>query len=161
MATRHIGAAGELLVQYQLLKHNVDSARMTTDAGVDLVVYTPASERARTIQVKTITKAGPAGGKAGGAPVIGWYFPHDLRAELLATVLLETDSVWLFSKHEAHDWARQHSAKDMRQLYWFTDRDRVSRGGWHTDLMDFFRLDNRVHDLILGKRARGSRPLPP
>jgi hypothetical protein len=41
MSTQHIGAAGELLVQYQLLKMGIDSARMTTDAGVDLVVYAP------------------------------------------------------------------------------------------------------------------------
>jgi hypothetical protein len=41
MSTQHIGAAGELLVQYQLLKIGIDSARMTTDAGVDLVVYAP------------------------------------------------------------------------------------------------------------------------
>ena len=31
--TRHIGAAGELLVQYKLIKEGVDSARMTSDAG--------------------------------------------------------------------------------------------------------------------------------
>lgn len=161
MATRHIGAAGELLVQYQLLKRGIDSARLTTDAGVDLVVYEPAGGRARTIQVKTMTKPTTAGGKAGAPPVVNWFFPHDLRAELLATVLLETDSVWLFSTHEAHDWARQHSAKGMRNLYWFTDRERVPGGGWHTDRMDFFRLDNRVQDLILGQRPTGQRPLPP
>jgi hypothetical protein len=28
---QHIGAVGELLVQYQLLKIGIDSARMTTD----------------------------------------------------------------------------------------------------------------------------------
>jgi len=33
MNTQHIGAAGELLVQYQLLKLGIDSARLTTDAG--------------------------------------------------------------------------------------------------------------------------------
>jgi hypothetical protein len=53
MSTQHIGAAGELLVQYQLLKIGVDSARMTTDAGVDLVVYAPGDRSASTVQVKT------------------------------------------------------------------------------------------------------------
>ena len=33
MTTQHIGAAGELLVQYRLLKLGIDSARLTTDAG--------------------------------------------------------------------------------------------------------------------------------
>ncbi len=49
MSTQHIGAAGELLVQYQLLKMGIDSARMTTDAGVDLVVYAPGDRSASTV----------------------------------------------------------------------------------------------------------------
>ena len=48
MSTQHIGAAGELLVQYQLLKMGIDSARMTTDAGIDLVVYAPGNRSAST-----------------------------------------------------------------------------------------------------------------
>ena len=52
MSTQHIGAAGELLVQYQLLKMGIDSA-LTTDAGVDLVVYAPRDGSAFTVQVKT------------------------------------------------------------------------------------------------------------
>lgn len=36
MSIQHIGAAGELLVQYQLLKLGIDSVRLTTDAGIDL-----------------------------------------------------------------------------------------------------------------------------
>jgi hypothetical protein len=39
--TLHIGAAGELLVQYKLLKYGVDSAAMTTDSGIDLIAYSP------------------------------------------------------------------------------------------------------------------------
>lgn len=44
LSTLHIGAAGELLVQFKLLKYGIDSARMTTDAGVDLVAYCHFSE---------------------------------------------------------------------------------------------------------------------
>ncbi len=51
MSTQHIGAAGELLVQYQLLKLGVDSARMTTDAGIDLVVYAPGDRSASTVEI--------------------------------------------------------------------------------------------------------------
>jgi hypothetical protein len=47
--TQIIGAAGEALVTYKLLKHEIDSARMTTDAGVDLVMYIPGNGRAATI----------------------------------------------------------------------------------------------------------------
>lgn len=48
-----IGAAGELLVQYNLVKEEIDSARLTTDAGVDLVAYSPNGSKAYTIQIKT------------------------------------------------------------------------------------------------------------
>lgn len=54
MTTQHIGAAGERLVQYRLLKLGIDSALLTTDVGVDLVVYSPTEGRAITVQVKTV-----------------------------------------------------------------------------------------------------------
>lgn len=52
LGTQAIGAAGELLVQYQLLKLGIDSARLTTDSGIDLVMYVPGHHTAATIQVK-------------------------------------------------------------------------------------------------------------
>jgi len=63
MNTQRIGAADELLVQYQLLKAGIDSARMTTDAGGDLMVYAPGDRSASTVQVKTNMGAKPAGGR--------------------------------------------------------------------------------------------------
>lgn len=47
VTSQHIGAAGELLVQYQLVRLGIDSARMTTDSGIDLVVYAPVPGRLR------------------------------------------------------------------------------------------------------------------
>jgi hypothetical protein len=41
MQTAQIGASGVLLIQYRLLKQGIDSAPMTTDAGIDLAVYGP------------------------------------------------------------------------------------------------------------------------
>jgi hypothetical protein len=116
MSTQHIGAAGELLVQYQLLKMGIDSARMTTDAGVDLVVYAPGRRSASTVQVKTNMGPKPAGGR--GPLSRGWYFPHRCPAQLLALVALDTDTVWLFTLKEAQDLAQQHSERGIRQLYW-------------------------------------------
>ena len=114
--TQQIGSAGELLVQYRLLKLGIDSARMTTDSGIDLVVYSPLRAEAVTVQVKTQTAPSPSGGK--GALSVGFYFPDDLRAEILALALLSTDQVWLFTRDEARELAQQHNAKGNRQLYW-------------------------------------------
>lgn len=119
MGTLHIGAAGELLVQYRLLKLGIDSGRLTTDAGVDLVAYSPKTGEATTIQVKTVQKPTPAGGR--GRLAIGWYFPHELKADLLAVALLSTDTVWLFTRAEAQALAQQHSTHNIRRLYWYTD----------------------------------------
>jgi len=77
-STRHIGAAGELLVQYKLIKQGVDSARMTTDSGIDLVAYSDKGEKAYTIQVKTKEQPVLAGGK--GKRALGWFLRNDLAS---------------------------------------------------------------------------------
>lgn len=125
--TQHIGAAGELLVQYQLLKLGIDSARLTTDAGIDLVVYAPASGGATTVQVKTVERSMPAGGR--GRLAIGWNFPHETPAQLMAFILLETDQVWLFRIKEAQQIAQQHTTSGVRRLYWYTDPETPQRDG--------------------------------
>jgi len=117
VSTQHIGAAGELLVQYQLLKFGIDSARLTTDAGIDLVVYAPGTARATTVQVKSNLGATPAGGK--GQLSRGWNFPDACPAQLLALVALDLDRVWLFTIDEARGLAQQHSPSGVRKLYWY------------------------------------------
>lgn len=119
MNTLGIGAAGELLVQYKLLKHGIDSARLTVDAGIDLVVYVSRDCTRATIQVKTKEQPSPAGGT--GKPSLGWFFPDACPARWLAFCDLSTDSAWLFTLDEARELAQQHSAKGQRQLYWYID----------------------------------------
>jgi hypothetical protein len=63
LRTAQIGASGVLLIQYRLLKCGIESAPMTTDAGIDLVVYSPKLKKAVTVQVKTCLRPKPAGGK--------------------------------------------------------------------------------------------------
>ena len=46
LKTAQIGRCGELFVQYQLLLRGIESAPMSTDAGVDLVAYAPAKHLA-------------------------------------------------------------------------------------------------------------------
>lgn len=47
VTTQAIGAAGELLVQYRLLKLGIDSVRMTTDAASTLLFMRPATGQQR------------------------------------------------------------------------------------------------------------------
>src|SRR3954467_1894936 len=63
LTTLQIGRMGEMLVQYKLLQHGIDSAAMTTDVGVDLVVYAPTCSRSFTMQVKANLSPKPGGGK--------------------------------------------------------------------------------------------------
>ncbi len=155
MSSQHIGAAGELLVQYLLLKEGIDSARLTTDSGIDLVASAAGTSRAVPIQVKTQERPLPAGGK--GALALGYTFPHALRAELLALVDLSTDSCWLFSRDEALGLAQQRSPKDIRRLYWYLEAPTQARleGQLSMPLLEQYRLSARIADLIRGGNTRG------
>lgn len=118
-STQHIGKAGELLVQYKLVKHGIDSSAMTTDSGIDLVAYSPRNMKAYTIQVKTQEKPKPGGGK--GKLAIGWHLKENCPAELIAVTELSTDSVWLFAYSEFIALAQQHSTNGVYQLYMYVD----------------------------------------
>jgi hypothetical protein len=149
MTTQHIGAAGEILVQYQLLKLEIDSARLTTDSGVDLVVYSPTDNSATTVQVKTVRSPSPAGGS--GKLSIGVNFPHDCKADLLAIALLSTDDVWLFTLAEARALAQQHTSGGTRRLYWYTDETMCQVNGTplKTADLDEYKLENRAASMFI------------
>lgn len=119
LATLAIGAAGELLVQYKLLKLGIDSARLTTDSGIDLVMYVPGTTTAATIQVKTKAASDRAGGK--GKLLLGFRFPDACPAQWLALVDLSRDAVWLLTIDQARDMAQQTHPNNNRLLYWYTD----------------------------------------
>jgi hypothetical protein len=143
LTTLHIGAAGELLVQYKLQKNGIDSARMTTDSGIDLVAYSPKTKRAYTIQVKTKNVPTPGGGK--GKLSLAWDLHISSPAELIALVDLSTDSVWLFTHAEFEEYAQQHSEKDNLKLYMYVD-ETVNTSKEKARLSDFeeYRIDNRL-----------------
>ena len=122
LGTQAIGAAGELLVQYELLKLGIDSARLTTDSGIDLAMYVPGHQSAATVQVKTKLRPVPAGGK--GKLLLSWPFPDDSKAQWLACVDLSTDSVWMFPLDMARELAQQKHAGGTRLLYFYTTSHR-------------------------------------
>jgi len=141
--TQHIGSAGELLVQYKLLKYGIDSAAMTTDSGVDLVAYSPKSNRSYTIQVKTKDQPSKGGGK--GKLSLAWDLRDSSPAELVAVTDLSTDSVWLFTHAEYEKHAQQHSDKGILKLYMYVDESvNTKKEMALKSQFEQFRLENRV-----------------
>ena len=134
MGTLGIGRCGELLVQYKLLKLGIESAPMTTDAGVDLVVFAPAAQRAVTVQVKANGAPKPGGGK--GKLALDWWISDNCPSEIAAFVDVSTDTVWLFTKKELAELAQQHS-NGRYHLYMYVDSTAKSRGTKSVQRGDF------------------------
>jgi hypothetical protein len=140
--TQIIGAAGEALVTYKLLKHEIDSARMTTDAGVDLVMYIPGIEGSATIQVKAQWEPVPAGGT--GEAQCSWVFDRDCPADWLAVVDLSRDAAWLFEMEDACELAQQKPDSGKWRIYWYADDAVVSGEPRRESDMTAFEIDSVV-----------------
>lgn len=143
-----IGKCGELLVQYRLLLLGVESAPMSTDTGIDLVVYAPKQQSAITIQVKANLKAKPGGGR--GKPALDWWVPEASPAQLVALVDLSTESVWLLTHAELLSHAQQRSSGRVH-FYMRTDAHSVPRKDKlpsHLHEFDHFLLSSRAHDIF-------------
>jgi hypothetical protein len=119
-----IGRCGEMLVQYTLLRHGVESAALMTDTGIDLVAYLPGRKRAMTIQVKANLKPKPGGGR--GAMALDWWVRKDSPAEMVALVDLETENVW-FLPHKKLEKIAQQKNTDRLHFYFYVDEKRRSR----------------------------------
>jgi len=143
-----IGQAGVLLVQHKLLLYGIESAPLTTDAGIDLVAYSPHSTRALTIQVKANLKAKPSGGK--GKPHLDWWTPDNSPAELFAFVDLETSRVWLVGKKELPTLAQQHPSNRYHFFMSVDPSTKNRRDGKavHDHEFQEFLLENRVNRVI-------------
>ena len=148
LGTQAIGAAGELLVQYQLLKQGIDSARLTTDSGIDLVMYVPGHQSAATVQVKSNVGPKPAGGK--GKLLLSWPFPDYIKAQWLACVDMSTDSVWMFPTEQARQLAQQKHANDTRLLYFYVDES-VGPKSLKVSDMTGHRLEPVIANLLGGE----------
>ena len=157
LTTQHIGRLGELLVQYELLLHGIDSAPMTTDSGVDLVAYSAARGRSFTIQVKTNLAPKPGGGK--GMPAIDWWVDDICPAEIFALVDISTRRVWLFEKEEFRSVAQQRSS-GRAHLYMYAGSDLESRHYLRHGDYQFskYLFPKRVNTLFYG---RETEPQPP
>jgi hypothetical protein len=147
LTAQQIGRLGELLVQYELLRCGIDSALMTTDAGVDLVAYSGMRGRSITIQVKTNLAPKPGGGK--GALAIDWWVDENCPAELYTLVELSTRRVWILTREELVSTAQQRSNRGYH-LYMYTDAApaSIAYGRHGDDRFSRFIFDNRVSSLF-------------
>jgi hypothetical protein len=145
MKTAQIGASGVLLIQYRLLKRGIESAPMTTDQGIDLVVYAPKRGKALTVQVKTCLRPKRAGGKGGLA--LDWWLRSDSPAQVVGLVDLEADAAWLFRHGEFEERAQQ-KPEGRLHLYFYTDDAYQARDGCHIRDFEQFRLEHRIADLF-------------
>lgn len=98
---------------------------MTTDAGIDLVAFSAASQRAVTIQVKANDAPKPGGGK--GKLSLDWWIADDCPAELAAFVDVSADRAWLLTMSEVADLAQQRSS-GRYHLYMYVDPAVKPRG---------------------------------
>lgn len=145
LKTAQIGAAGVLLIQYRLLSLGIESAPMTTEDGIDLVAYSPWLREALTVQVKTVLKRKPSGGR--GRPTLDWWLRSDSPAQLVGVVNLEDDAIWIF-RHDEFELAAQQKPIGRVHLYFYTDSDYGARPGCHAREFERFLLQNRTRELF-------------
>jgi len=147
-STQQIGKCGELLVQYLLLRHGVESSPMTTDSGIDLVAYSANMRKALTIQVKTNLKPKPGGGK--GRLSLDWWAPQVTKAQFYAFVDLNSQEVWLMNHLELARLAQQ-SPKGRYHFFMILDPNAKKRAdGKRFRKFEFekYRLQNRIEKIF-------------
>ncbi|HEY5581223.1 MAG TPA: hypothetical protein VIK56_08675 [Rhodoferax sp.] len=148
LSTQQIGKLGEFLVQYRLLEVGVESAHLTTDAGIDLVAYSHRRKEAITIQVKTNLKAKPGGGK--GKLALDWWMPENSPAALFALVDVSEKRIWIFTREEMKANAQQ-KPEGRLHFYIHTDQNvKRRKDAPAASLHDFevFLLENRIGSLF-------------
>ncbi len=149
LSTQQIGKLGELFVQYRLLKFGIESAHLTTDAGIDLVTYASKGKKAFTVQIKTNLAPKPAGGK--GKLILDWWVPVNSPAEYFAFVDISESRAWIFRHEELKERAQQATATGKYHLYMYVDSNVTQRRDTKPALMqdfDDFKLENRIRDLF-------------
>lgn len=144
--TQQIGKAGELLVQYKLLKYGIDSSSLTTDYGIDLVAYSSRRNDAMTIQVKANEKAKPGGGR--GQLTYGWRLRENSPADLVAVASLDSNEVWLFTHKEFADVSQQRSSKGILHFYMYLSDEVKAREKALKSQFNEFLLENRIGKLL-------------
>jgi len=148
MNKQQIGKCGELLVQYRLLRCGIDSAPLTTDAGIDLVALAPASRTSFQIQVKTNAAPKPGGGR--GRLCLDWWLEEESPADFVALVDLSTERIWMLTIEQMAALAQQRSGGKLH-LYMHLEPEAAPRRK-DTPMRDVdfdgYRLEVRIEHLL-------------
>jgi hypothetical protein len=146
LKTAQIGRCGEILVQYRLLMQGIESAPMTTDAGIDLVAYSPRKAGAITIQVKAKHRPTPGGGK--GKFALDWWISETSPAEVVAFVDLDAERIWLFRHDELEKIAQQKSSGRLH-FYMYVDPEYTPRhAGRHDREYESYLIEKRIEEIF-------------
>ena len=70
LSSSQVDKCGELLVQYQLLRHGIEAAAITTDPSIDLLAYSGVEKRPFAIQVRTQPPADAGWSEGHGAGLV-------------------------------------------------------------------------------------------
>jgi hypothetical protein len=143
MNNHQISRCGELLLQYKLLMLGIETSRMRTGSGIDLVAYSSRNRKAYTVQVKTNENPIPSGDN--GKLTLGWWVPENCPADLVAFVDLASSSIWLFSTGEISKYS-QKRYRGRHHFHFYADPTVDLNHGQFT---------HRVHfeEFVVEKRA--------
>ncbi len=144
LTTQQIGRCGELLVQYILLKHGVESAPLTTDPGIDLVAFpnvkasTEERRKPVTIQVKTCSpRSDPTGSKW-----LEWWVSDKCLADYIAAVDFDHQKFWLLSKKEFEQ--RGARSGEGHRLWWYIAGHEYGRTGKREEQFKEHEMDTAI-----------------
>ena len=140
LGSTQVRRCGEILVQYHLLRHGIESAPITTDLGIDLVAYSPRSKVPLTLQVETTLRPKPAGLKG---MALDWWLSGASRAELVALIELQHERIWALTREELVTVAQAASGGRLH-VFVYTDRDARPLTGAGGETFDRFLLRDRM-----------------
>ncbi len=124
---------------------------MTTDSGVDLVVFSAKQDRAWTVQVKTCQAPKAAGGR--GRLALDWRLESANAAQVVGLADLHGERAWLFDRSMFNRIAQQDTGTD-RHFYAYTDTDYTpTRANCHVRDFDADLIDLAAQRLF-GTQAR-------
>ena len=144
LSSSQVDKCGELLVQYQLLRHGIEAAAITSDPSIDLVAYSGVEKRPFAIQVRTNLRPTPAGLKG---MALDWWLPEGGAAELVVLVELQHERIWALTQEELAAVAQRASGGRLH-VFVYTDPHALPLSPSTNPSFDRFLLKERIPGLF-------------